>query len=74
MAAKNQAIPIVVVTLAALNGVFLFGNRLFMLLAPSIIGSDAAGQGVADEKAVEKRNGRKVPRIHGEGQRALREA
>ena len=35
MAAKNQAIPIVVVTLAALIGVFLFGNGLFMLLAPS---------------------------------------
>jgi hypothetical protein len=34
MAAKNRTIPIVVVTLAALNGVFLFGNGLFMLVVP----------------------------------------
>ena len=35
MKEKNRTIPTVVVTLAALNGVFLFGNGLFMLLAPS---------------------------------------
>ena len=35
MKEKSETIPIVVVTLAALNGVFLFGNGLFMLLAPS---------------------------------------
>ena len=35
MKEKSGTIPIVVVTLAALNGAFLFGNGLFMLLAPS---------------------------------------
>jgi len=35
VAEKNRTIPIAVVTLAALNGLFLFGNGLFMLLAPS---------------------------------------
>lgn len=34
MTAKNRTIPIVVVTLAALNGLFLFANGLFMLFAP----------------------------------------
>ena len=31
---KSGTIPIVVVTLAALNGAFLFGNGLFMLVVP----------------------------------------
>jgi hypothetical protein len=34
MKQKSATIPIVVVTLAALNGVFLFGNGLFMLIVP----------------------------------------
>jgi hypothetical protein len=35
MKEKSGTIPIVVVTLAAFNGVFLFGNGLFMLVVPS---------------------------------------
>ena len=34
MKEKSGTIPIVVVTLAALNGAFLFGNGLFMLVVP----------------------------------------
>jgi hypothetical protein len=34
MKEKSGTIPIVVVTLAAFNGVFLFGNGLFMLVVP----------------------------------------
>ena len=35
MTAKNRTISILVVIMAALNGLFLFGNGLFMLVAPS---------------------------------------
>jgi hypothetical protein len=34
MKEKSGTISIVVVTIAALNGLFLFGNGLFMLVAP----------------------------------------
>jgi hypothetical protein len=34
MKEKSGSIPIVVVTLAVLNGAFLFGNGLFMLVVP----------------------------------------
>ena len=32
---KNHATPMVVLIIVALNGLFLFGNGLFMLVAPS---------------------------------------
>ena len=35
MKEKSGTIPKAVVTIATLNGLFLFGNGLFMLLAPS---------------------------------------
>jgi hypothetical protein len=34
MTQKNRAASVVVFTMAALNGMFLFGNGLFMLVAP----------------------------------------
>lgn len=35
MAEKNRVIPMVVIIMVALNGLFLFGNGLFMLGVPS---------------------------------------
>jgi hypothetical protein len=40
---KKRAASIVVITMVALNGLFLFGNGLFMLVAPSTWYSDVPG-------------------------------